>query len=72
MTLGEKLRKLRKESDMTLDDLSKLSGLSTPYLSYMEREVVNPTIVSIAKVARVYGMPLSVLFYKVKINLEED
>lgn len=36
---GERLRKLRKDANLTLKDLSTLSGVSHPYLSQIENGV---------------------------------
>src|SRR3954471_122471 len=35
--LGERLRKVRKEREMTLEDVSKATGVSIPTLSRVER-----------------------------------
>lgn len=62
MTLGQRLRFLRKEKNLTLKDLSQLAGLSVPYLSDMEREEVNPSIESLQKVAKAFNMTVRDLF----------
>ena len=49
MKLGERLRLIRKENRLTLKDLSQLADLSVPYLSDMERGVVNPIYRNTAK-----------------------
>ena len=40
MTLGQRLRLIRKENKLTLKELSRLAYLSVPYLSDMERGAV--------------------------------
>ena len=62
MELGERLRSLRKEKNLTLKDLSELANLSVPYLSDMEREEVNPSIESLQKVADAFNMTVRELF----------
>ena len=62
----EGLRELRKDGNMKLRHVSEMSTLSVPYLSDLERDVVNPSIHTLALIARIYGMPLSVLLYKVE------
>lgn len=62
MKLGERLRLLRKERQLTLKGLSQLAGLSVPYLSDMEREVVNPSVDTLQKVAKAYNMTVKELF----------
>ena len=44
MELGQRLRLIRRENQLTLKKLSQLSKLSVPYLSDMERGVVNPSV----------------------------
>ena len=44
MKLGDHLRSIRKERKLTLKDVSQHAGLSVPYLSDIERGVVNPSV----------------------------
>ena len=62
MKLGERLRLIRKEHQLTLKDLSQLANLSVPYLSDMERGVVNPSVETLQKVAKAYNMTVRDLF----------
>lgn len=62
MKLGERLRLIRKEHRFTLKDLSELADLSVPYLSDMERGVVNPSVETLQKVAKAYNMTVKDLF----------
>ncbi len=62
MKLGERLRLIRKENKLTLKDLSQLADLSVPYLSDMERGVVNPSVDTLQKVAKAYNMTVRELF----------
>ena len=62
MKLGERLRLIRKEKKLTLKDLSQLADLSVPYLSGMERGVVNPSVETLRKVAKAYNMAVKDLF----------
>ena len=66
MKLGERLRLIRKGKYLTLKDLSQLANLSVPYLSGMERGVVNPSIETLQKVAKAYEMKLTELFVGVE------
>lgn len=56
MQLGERLRSIRKERKITLKDLSRQAELSVPYLSDIERGVVNPSIETLQKIATAYDM----------------
>ena len=56
MKLGERLRLIRKQHKLTLKDLKERSDLSVPYLSDIERGVVNPSVETLQKVAKAYAM----------------
>lgn len=49
--LGEKIRKVRKEQGLTLKEIAKLTGLSTSYISQIERNTVEPSISALRKIA---------------------
>ncbi|MDE2698932.1 MAG: helix-turn-helix transcriptional regulator [Gemmatimonadota bacterium] len=66
MKLGQRLRLIRKEHQLTLKDLSQLSYLSVPYLSDMERGVVNPSIDTLQKVAKAYNISVKDLISSVE------
>ena len=66
MKLGQRLRLIRKENQLTLKKLSQLSGLSVPYLSDMERSVVNPSVDTLQKVAEAYNISVKDLISGVK------
>lgn len=66
MQLGQRLRLIRKENQLTLKELSQLSGLSVPYLSDMERGVVNPSVDTLQKVATAYNISVKDMISGVK------
>ena len=66
MKLGQRLRLIRKENQLTLKELSKLSELSVPYLSDMERGVVNPSVDTLQKVAGAYNISVKDMISGVK------
>lgn len=52
-TLGEIIRKKRKEKKWTLQRLSEVSGLSTSYISMLERNLKSaPSIEALNKIAK--------------------
>ncbi len=59
--LGARVRELRKERRMTLEELAELSGVSRAMLSKVERGEKNPTLVVAARVAEGFGLTLSQL-----------
>ena len=62
MKLGERLRLIRQEHGLTLRDLNERAGLSVPYLSGLERGIVNPSIETLRKIAKAYQMTVRDLF----------
>ena len=66
MKLSQRLRSIRKENQLTLKELSQRSKLSVPYLSDMERDVVNPSIDTLRKVANAYNISVKDLISGVK------
>jgi transcriptional regulator with XRE-family HTH domain len=61
LTLGTKLRTLRKERGWSLSHVAKDSGISVAYLSKLELGQSNPTIDILIKVAATFGMSIDEL-----------
>lgn len=67
LNIGQKIRKLRKEGRLTLQDLSDSSGLSKPLLSQIENNQVIPPIATLLKIAK--GLKVGIHFF---FEEEED
>ncbi len=67
--LGKKIRKIRKEKNLSLRELAKKSGISSfSYLANIERGIVeDPGIKTIIKIAR--GLEVSIDFL---VNTKEE
>jgi len=50
--IGANIQRIRKEQDLTLDALAERSGVSKAMLSQIESDKVNPTVLTIWKIAR--------------------
>jgi transcriptional regulator with XRE-family HTH domain len=59
--LGERVRELRRERGLTLEELAERSGVSRAMISKLERGEKNPTLVVAAKLAEGFGVTLSQL-----------
>ncbi|WP_309571689.1 XRE family transcriptional regulator [Deinococcus sp.] len=59
MQLGSRIRARRRHLSLTLRAVSESSGLSVPYLSQIERQQANPTVTSLAAIARALGVSLT-------------
>ena len=60
--IGGKIRQLRQERRMTLQDLSDLTGLSKPLLSQVENEQVIPPIATLLRISKALKTELSSFF----------
>lgn len=56
MTLGERLKHIRKKHDFTLKDLSQRINVTISHLSLIENDKVNPSLVVLRDIGNVYGM----------------
>lgn len=68
MKIGNKLRLLRLSRGITIKDLSVSTGLSSSYISQLERDMLNPSIDSLKKICDSYDIPLSAFFDDSKFN----
>ncbi len=62
MSLGQRLRELRRGRRLTLMDVARKAGCSAGYLSEIERDRVSPTIASLKRVTEALGVPLTYFF----------
>ena len=68
LNLGKRLSELRKRKNMTLDELSEKSGVSKSILSQIERDLSNPTVITISRIASALGENLSDFFLKIEVE----
>jgi XRE family transcriptional regulator, regulator of sulfur utilization len=61
--IGQNIKRLRKEQQMTLDMLCEKSGVSKAMLSQIEAQKVNPTIATVWKIARGLDVDLESLLH---------
>lgn len=59
--VGNRIRAIRKEHGLTLEELSLKSGVSKSMLSQIETETVNPTIATVWKIASGLGIEFRAL-----------
>lgn len=70
-TLGADLRALRKARGVTLAALADALGRSVGWLSQVERDLSEPSISDLRKMADVLGVPISMLFGQAMAPAEE-
>jgi transcriptional regulator with XRE-family HTH domain len=59
MTLGTQIRERRKESGLSVRELADRSGFSPSYLSLLERDMVNPSVAALKKIAGNLSIPVA-------------
>ena len=57
--IGERLKEIRANHNLTLDDTAKVTGVSKPMLGQIERGQSIPTITILWKIATGLKVPLS-------------
>lgn len=60
--IGQQIKLYRKKKGYTLEGLSERCGLSTSYLSLLERGKNNPTILTIQEICAALDISISDLF----------
>jgi DNA-binding transcriptional MerR regulator/quercetin dioxygenase-like cupin family protein len=60
--IAKKLRKLRKDRQMTLSEVAAKTSLSVSFLSSLERRQVNASVATLRKLSAVYGTNVLSLF----------
>jgi len=72
-TLGEKIRRLREEKEMTLLELEKLSGVRAGTTSDIERgRIKSPAFDTVVSLSNALGVSPIYFCDKRNINIEED
>jgi len=62
--IGKKLRELRKQNDLTLEDLASRSELTKGFLSQVERNLTAPSIATLEDILEALGSNLSEFFHE--------
>lgn len=61
MTLGEKIKQLRKEKDWSQTQLAQKLGVHPKHISKYENDVHNPPVETLAKIADIFGVSVDYL-----------
>jgi transcriptional regulator with XRE-family HTH domain len=62
LQIGLKVRRLRQERRLTLQDLAEATGLSKPLLSQIENDQVIPPLSTLLRIAKAFKVPLQNFF----------
>lgn len=66
--IGFKVRGMRQERRMTLQDMAEASGLSKPLLSQIENEQVIPPLATLLRIAKAFNVPLQTFFQETDVT----
>jgi transcriptional regulator with XRE-family HTH domain len=64
MIIGDRLRELREEKDLSQGDIEKRTGLLRCYISRVENGHTVPSVATLEKFARALEVPVYQLFYE--------
>lgn len=56
--LGDKIREKRQEQKLTIRQLAEGAGLTSGFLSQVERNLTEPSITSLRKISQILGVPI--------------
>ncbi len=62
LDIGSQVKRLRNLRDLTLQDLSEMTGLSKPNLSQIENNLVTPPIATLLKISVALGVAIGNFF----------
>jgi len=60
---GKRIAFLRRDNDLTQDELAYKTGISTSYLSSIERGITDITISTVKRLAKALGVEITDLFH---------
>lgn len=64
MDIGKKLKELRRQNDLTLEDLASRCELTKGFLSQVERNLTTPSIATLQDIVEALGTTLSEFFHE--------
>jgi transcriptional regulator with XRE-family HTH domain len=68
MKIGEVIVSLRKESGLKQKQLAEDIGISATYLSQIEHNAENPSVLVLSSIANRFNLPLSAIIFKALIS----
>lgn len=71
--IGEKIKQLRNEKNLSISELADRAGVAKSYLSSIERNIQsNPSIQFMEKISQVLGVSVNELLREDTSNITED
>ena len=72
MLLGDKLKSIRLEKGMTLEELSQKSEVSKSLLSQIERNISVPTVITLERITKAYEIATSGFFFELENDVQRS
>ena len=69
--ISTNIARIMQEKNITQYELSEKSGLSKNFLSEMNRNIANPTLVNLEIIADTLEVPLASLFHPLDVDLNQ-
>ena len=69
MKIGKKLKELRTQNGLTLEELANRSELTKGFLSQLERDLTSPNISALENILEALGTNLADFFFFFKVLL---
>ena len=63
MDLGNVIRKIRKQKELTQNEFASLCGITQTYLSQIEGNLKEPTLSTLKAISDKLNIPLPILFF---------
>ncbi len=71
-SIGQTIKKLRKEHNLTQEELAEQLNVTAQAVSKWENETGLPDISQVVPLANVFGVPTNVLFGTANVNCDEE
>jgi transcriptional regulator with XRE-family HTH domain len=60
--VGRRIREVRKEAGLTLEEVASASGLTAAYIGQIERDVKKASLMTLTAIAKALEVPVAALF----------
>jgi len=61
MKWGSTIKGVRKDNDLNMEDFGLMIGVTTGYISLLERDMRQPSVALITEIERLFGIQFEVL-----------
>lgn len=62
VNVGDSIRKIRVQKEMSIRQLSEITGMTSSHISQVERGLASPSLSALEMISDAFGMPITVFF----------